>query len=166
MTLNELIERSRLCQPPPREPGTFFLHTGQVHVASEPTRITTILGSCVAICIWDPLMGAGGMNHYLLPSNPAATERTTRFADTATAALLDGLLAAGVSLTRLRAKTFGGASVLAFTGGALPERNIQAAREQHARWDTPIVGEDVGGSHGRKIVFQTDTGVTTVKVIQ
>lgn len=166
MTLHELIERSGLCQPAAREAGTFFLHTGHIHVASEPTRITTILGSCVAICIWDPLNGAGGMNHYLLPSNPAATERTARFADTATAALLEGLLAAGVSLTRLRAKIFGGASVLAFTSGALAEKNIRAAREQLARWDIPIVGEDVGGSHGRKIVFQTDTGATTVKVLR
>lgn len=166
MTLHELIERSGLSRRAPREAATFFLHTGQIHVASEPTRITTILGSCVAICIWDPLTGVGGMNHYLLPANPAAAERTARFADTATAELLAALLAAGASLTRVRAKIFGGASVLAFTCGALPEKNIHAAREQLARWDIPIVGEDVGGFHGRKIVFQTDTGDTTVKVIR
>ena len=166
MRLHELIERSGLSRPVRREPETFFLHTGQIHVASEPTRITTILGSCVAICVWDPLTGAGGMNHYLLPSSPSAAGRTTRFADTATAALLEALLAAGVSLTRLRAKIFGGASVLAFTGHALPEKNIQAAREQLGRWDIPIVAEDVGGKHGRKDVFQTDTGDTTVKVIR
>ena len=164
MTLNELIERSGLAQQPDCGTGTFYLHAGQIHVAQEPTRITTILGSCVAICLWDPLLGTGGMNHYLLPSNPRFGERAARFADTATAALLEALLAAGVSLTRLRAKIFGGASVLAFTGQALAERNVHAAREQLARWDIPIVGDDVGGSHGRKIVFRTDTGEATVKV--
>lgn len=166
MTLNELIESSGLAQPASREAGTFYLHTGHIHVASTPTRITTILGSCVAICLWDPRMGVGGMNHYLLPSGPKATGRAARFADTATPALLEELLAAGVSLPRLRAKIFGGASVLAFTGGGLGEQNIRAAREQLDRWDIPIVAEDAGGVHGRKIVFRTDTGDSTVKVLR
>ena len=166
MTLNELIERSGLAHPAGADGGAFYLHAGQIHVAPDRTRITTVLGSCVAICLWDPLLGIGGMNHYLLPSNSTLGERAPRFADTATIALLDGLLAAGVSLQRLKAKIFGGASVLAFTGRALGQKNVQAAREQLARWDIPIVAEDVGGTHGRKIVFQTDTGETTVKVIQ
>ncbi|HEV8436105.1 MAG TPA: chemotaxis protein CheD [Thermoanaerobaculia bacterium] len=166
MTLNELIGRSGLVQPAGADAGTFYLHAGQVHVATEPTRITTVLGSCVAICLWDPLLGIGGMNHYLLPSNSKLGERAPRFADTATIALLEALLAAGVSLPRLKAKIFGGASVLAFTGGALAEKNVQAAREQLARWDIPIVAADVGGIHGRKIIFQTDTGETTVKVLR
>ncbi len=147
MTLNEL-----------------YLHAGQIHVTSEPTRITTILGSCVAICLWDPLLGVGGMNHYLLPSNPNG-QRAARFADSATVALLEALLAAGVSLPRLRAKIYGGASVLAIKGSVLADNNIQAARQQLARWDIPIVAEEVGGKHGRKIVFQTDTGAANVKVI-
>jgi len=166
MTLNELIGSSGLAQPASSEAGTFYLHAGQVHVATEPTRITTILGSCVAICLWDPLLGIGGMNHYLLPSNAKLGERAPRFADTATIALLESLLAAGASLPRLKAKIFGGASVLAFPGRGLGEKNIQAAREQLARWDIPIVSSDVGGIHGRKIVFQTDAGETTVKVLR
>jgi len=164
MTLNELIERSGLAQPPAGDAGTFYLHAGHIHVASEPTQITTVLGSCVAICLWDPLLRIGGMNHYLLPSNLTG-DRVERFADTATAVLMERLLATGVSLSRLRAKVFGGASVLAFTSGALAERNVLAAREQLGRWDIPIVAEDVGGSYGRKIVFRTDTGAATVKVL-
>ena len=142
-----------------------YLHAGQYMVAPQPTQITTVLGSCVAICLWDPFLRIGGMNHYMLPINPAATERTMRFADCATEALIAGLMAAGATESRLEAKVFGGASVLGITGGVLGDKNIQAARQQLGDRSIPIVAEDVGGSRGRKLIFRTDTGLSLVKVV-
>jgi len=61
-----------------------FLHAGQISVATEPTEITTILGSCVAICLWDPGSGVGGMNHYMLPNDIGSNYVTARYASFAT----------------------------------------------------------------------------------
>lgn len=142
-----------------------YLHAGQLIVATEPTQITTVLGSCVAICLWDPETRIGGMNHYMLPMNPAVADRAARFADTATTALFDSLLKAGAALSRMEAKVFGGASVLGIAGSVLGDKNIRAARQQLAERRVPIVAEDVGGTQGRKLVFRTDTGFSTVKVV-
>src|SRR5579859_1268958 len=115
MSINELLASSGLAyrddQVSSTSDGTraVYLHAGQLVVATEPTQITTVLGSCVAICLWDPALRIGGMNHYMLPINPAASEGTARFADSATCALVEGLMAAGASSGRLEAKIFGGA---------------------------------------------------------
>lgn len=171
MRLNELIAQSGLAV---RDDSIFhagdgtrslYLHAGQLIAAIEPTQITTVLGSCVAICVWDPKLRIGGMNHYMLPMNPAANDRAERFADTATAALFSRLIALGVSASRLEAKVFGGASVLGIAGSVLGQRNVLAARQQLAERSVPIVAEDVGGNKGRKLVFRTDTGFSTVKIV-
>ncbi|HSP32993.1 MAG TPA: chemotaxis protein CheD, partial [Thermoanaerobaculia bacterium] len=112
------------------------------------------------------LLGIGGMNHYMLPINFAVGGQRARFADTATAALIEKLLDIGASVGRLKAKVFGGASVLALAGSVLGERNVQAARLQLAERRIPIIVEDVGGTAGRKLTFRTDTGAALVRVVQ
>ena len=141
------------------------LHAGRLLFTGAPTQITTILGSSVAICLWDEAAGVGGMNHYILPGNQAKTGPVERFADTATKALVDGLLSLGAEAARLRARVFGGASVLGHAVGALGENNVLAAQWQLASHHIPIVSKDVGGLKGRKIVFRTDTGSCTVKTV-
>jgi chemotaxis protein CheD len=171
MSLNDLIRSSGLAvrddnvSRTPDGTRVVYLHAGQLLVAPEPTQITTVLGSCVAICLWDSRLGIGGMNHFMLPMNPAAHERQERFADSATAALVDGLVSAGARLSRLEAKVFGGASVLGFGGSALGEKNIRAAQIELASRRIPIVAADVGGNHGRKVMFRTNNGFSTVKIV-
>ena len=75
----------------------------------------TILGSCVAACIYDPVAGIGGMNHYLLPHARASDGRNTRYGDDALPRLLEQLCRAGALQHRLRAKLYGGARTLART---------------------------------------------------
>jgi chemotaxis protein CheD len=131
------------------------MHAGQLIVTAEPLQITTILGSCVAVCVWDPETRVGGMNHFMRPYDAGPKAASPRYAKYATATLLVDVAAAGANLARLQAKIFGGACILdAFRGAGrdLGAQNIAAAREMLAG----------GGVSGRKLVFHTDTGATIV----
>lgn len=149
----------------PAEGRRLFLHAGHIVVAREPTEITTILGSCVAMCLWDPVAGVGGMNHYMLPHDVGANYATPRHAKYATHSLIVQLVQAGAAPHRLRAKVYGGACIL--TSGFeskndLGAANVRVARELLAAERIPIEHEETGGMHGRKLFYQSATGVTTV----
>ncbi len=143
-----------------------YLHAGQLFAASDPCEITTILGSCVAVCLFDPSRRLGGANHYLLPIRPGAAHASPRFGNVAIAELLERLVGLGSRKRDLGAKVFGGATL---TGGAravaggLGAKNVELARDVLAREGLPIIAEDVGGERGRKIVLRTDDGIVWVK---
>ena len=138
-----------------------YLQPGQLYAAAQPSAVTTVLGSCVAICLWDPLTSVGGMNHYLLPFFAGAGNGSPRFGNVAMAQLLDRLQALGASRSRLQAKVFGGACVLeAFQAreGHLGEKNAGVAFKLLDELGIPVVSRDVGGRSGRKLIFHTDLG--------
>ena len=138
-----------------------YLQPGQLYASAQPSAVTTILGSCVAICLWDPLTSIGGMNHYLLPFFAGAGKGSPRFGNVAVTQLLDRLSALGASRNRLQAKVFGGACVLeAFQAreGHLGEKNAGVAFRLLDDLGIPVVSRDVGGRSGRKLIFHTDLG--------
>ncbi len=139
------------------------LHAGQVYASAEPSSVSTILGSCVAVCLYDPLARVGGMNHFLLP-HPTARERSARFGSVAMAQLVEQVVAAGASQASLEAKVFGGASVLrAFRGRNLGSENVELALRALEAGRVRLVDHDVGGLRGRKLVFHTDLGAAWVR---
>ena len=145
-----------------------YLHAGQLAAFREPRAISTVLGSCVAVCLWDGERGVGGMNHYLLPHRAGAGESSPRFGNVAMGGLLDEVVRLGGRFSHLRAKVFGGASVLgAPVPGVEPlgEQNVRLARSLLASAGIPIAAEDTGGSRGRRLIFQTDDGLALVKLI-
>ena len=156
---------------PAREAGSVhavYLHSGKLVIAAQPTQITTILGSCVAVCVWDPVTRVGGMNHFMLSIDAGAQTATPRYAKYATATLLVDVTLEGANLARLEAKIFGGACMMAAfrgTGQDLGTQNVEAARRILASAGVPIVAEDVGGEHGRKLIFNTGNGVALVKKV-
>ena len=102
--------------PPSNSPGDggrqqVYLHAGDLVIANRPTAIVTILGSCVAVCLWDATARVGGVNHYLLPFH-VEREKSPRFGSIAIPRLLEEVVAAGADPNRLQAKVFGGASVI------------------------------------------------------
>jgi len=138
-----------------------YLQPGQLYASAQPSAVTTVLGSCVAICLWDSLTSVGGMNHYLLPFFAGAGKGTPRFGNVAVAQLLDRLVALGAARGRLQAKVFGGACVLeAFQAreGHLGEKNVGVAFKLLEDLGIPVVSRDVGGRSGRKLIFHTDLG--------
>jgi chemotaxis protein CheD len=148
-----------------REPllPMLYLQPGQISVASG-AHILTIVGSCVAVCLYDATAGIGGMNHYLLPSGTSDTD-SPRFGDVALPRLVTQVLAAGAQRAALAAKVFGGARILAGTPGPrdLGRENVELAFHFLAEEDIPVIAEDTGGTWGRKIVMQTADGVVWLK---
>ena len=147
---------------------TVYLHPGQLVVATHPMQVTTILGSCVAVCLWDPSLGIGGANHYLLPTGLKSASNSLRYGNVAIEELLDRVARAGAQASRLRAKLFGGACVLdAMRNGTmhLGQRNVEIAQQTLAAAGIPVVDEDVGGSRGRKLVYQPHEGSAMVKLL-
>lgn len=149
--------------PPGRR--ALYLHPGALAVAAEPSAVTTILGSCVSVCLFDPVLRVGGANHYLLPDHGAAAP-STRFAGEALRELLARVLALGADRRRLQAKVFGGACVVeAFrrSAGHLGTRNVEAALRFLETERIPVMAEDTGGERGRKLLFHTDDGTVLVR---
>jgi chemotaxis protein CheD len=143
-----------------------YLAPGRLHASAEPDQVTTILGSCVAVCVWDPDLRVGGVNHFLLPEG---VPPSPRFGDSAVRMLVEKVLELGGRRSRLRAKIFGGACVLeAFRHDSHPlgARNVEVARERLRAEQIPVVGEDVGGDLGRKLVFDVQTGSAWVRAIE
>lgn len=144
-----------------------YLQAGQVFASAEPTSVVTILGSCVAVCLFDPVVGVGGMNHYLLPL-AVERERSARFGNVALALLLQEVLDRGARKGSLRAKVFGGAGILdgfQRNGRHLGHENVDLALRGMEAEGIPVVERDVGGRRGRKVVFQVDDGSAWVRTL-
>ena len=145
-----------------------YLQPGQLHVADSPTVITTILASCVAVCLFDARRRIGGMNHFLLPKALGIDTAPARFGASATQLLLEQMLARGCRMRDLQAKLFGGATVLGAVPGTrdripLGDSNVRCAFELLDQAHIPVVASDVGGTRGRKIIFHTDDGSAFMK---
>ncbi len=143
-----------------------YLNAGQLAVAQHPTAIVTVLGSCVAVCLWDPGSRVGGVNHFLLPHH-VERERSPRFGNVAVPRLVEEVVRAGASRAGLVAKVFGGASVLAPLASArrLGEENAALALHLLDEARIPVLDRDVGGERGRKLVFVSDEGTAWVKLL-
>ena len=144
-------------------PVGVYLHPGQIYTAPHAAMVSTILGSCVAVCLWDPLARVGGMNHFLLPSG-----KGPRYGSGALTDLLHQMTRHGALVSHMVAKVFGGASVIAgFTGSrqAIGTQNVEAALRFLFAHSIPVRGEQTGGQRGRKLLFHTGTGQAYVKDI-
>lgn len=154
---------------PVSERMTVFLQPGQLVVGRKPTTITTILASCIAVCLFDRVRRIGGMNHYLLPHALSDDAAPARFGASATQMLIDKLVALGSIPRDLQAKVFGGAAVLselvARERMPLGEANARCAFDMLAQANIPIVASDIGGTRGRKIIFRTDDGSALMKFL-
>ena len=145
----------------PEDVGKKYVLPGRLFVTAEPYAVTTILGSCVAVCLWDPTLRAGGINHFLLPHWAGPRQSSARFGNLAMEQLIEQTLALGSRQRDLRAKVFGGARVLDHPDGDshhLGARNVEVARQILAQEGIPVVAEDVGGKGGRKVIFHTLDG--------
>ena len=152
-------------EPPPAG-RTVFAHTGEVAVSKESVLYSTVLGSCVSVCLWDPTSGIGGINHFLLPDQVTNGISTPRFGNVAVRTLLSKLEALGAETRRLQAKVFGGGNVLGkgtSAVDALGPRNAELARVLLGLAGIPIVAEDVGGGYGRKLIFRSSDGAAWVR---
>lgn len=147
--------------------ASHFLYPGMLIAVNEPGTITTILGSCVSVCLWDPVQRVGGMNHYLLPYWNGEGLQTPKYGNVAITTLIERMIAIGSRRENLQAKVFGGASMLdnscAFLN--IGERNVMLAETALSESRITVASRNVGGNQGRKIMFMTDSGDVFMKKI-
>ncbi len=146
-----------------------FLLPGQWAVPHEPSELTTILGPCVAVCLFDRARGVGGMNHFLLASGGAAGRERSRYGDTSCEDLVQCFFASGSRPGDLEARIVGGANVGRASGRegeSLGERNAEMARGVMRRHAIAVGFEDTGGANARRLRFRTGAGILEVKTIE
>ena len=155
---------------PAPAPGRYFDGALQVEalkllpadyaVSDEPIALVTLLGSCVAACVWDPLVRIGGMNHFMLPDGDGTC---ARYGANAMELLINDLLKRGARRARLQAKAFGGGNVLRGFADPVGTRNARFIVEYLAAERIPLLAQDLGDIHPRKIAFFPQTGRALVR---
>ncbi len=148
----------------PAAPVEGFLPPAAVHCTAVPSRVTTILGSCVAVCLWDRVRRMGGINHYVLPHRRDDSP-SLRFGDVAIARLLEEMRQLGCNPGSLRAKVFGGAAVLPYASGGDPvgDQNVRVALDRLHAHGIPVIARQTGGRSGLLIRMFTESGEVLVR---
>lgn len=139
---------------------------GEFHISDDPeTLMSTVLGSCVAVCLHDPVCNIGGMNHFLLPfGKEEGTNRPVRYGLFAMEMLINALLKAGAKKSRLQAKLFGGAKISADLRD-IGQTNAAFAREYLASEGIQCLGESLGGQNARRVMFRPTTGQARMLIV-
>lgn len=152
------------------------LEPRECFITREPTLISTVLGSCVAVTVYHPATRIGGMSHAFLPSQadyPKEQDAGCKFVDTSIEHLLNQMALMGAPLQQLEVKLFGGGEVTGVHSGLATEprpfsysvgaRNVEVARRVLIEHGINLRTQDVGGHRGRKLLFLTLTGGAWVK---
>lgn len=142
-----------------------YLEPGEFHFGESHVRISTLLGSCVAITLWHPRYHVGGMCHFLLPSRArgASDPLNGKYADEALEMFLHETAQCGTRISDYEIKLFGGGSVLEALerfakADNIAQQNIQAARRLMAQHKLAVKAESLGGVGYRKIIFELWSG--------
>jgi chemotaxis protein CheD len=140
---------------------------GEYYVTNRDMLIVTVLGSCVAACIRDPLLNVSGMNHFMLPEGPldgGVASASARYGSFAMELLINQLLKLGARRNALEAKVFGGGNVLrALSAGNVAERNAAFVISYLETEKIPVVARDLGGTQPRKVCQFVKDGRVRVK---
>lgn len=149
------------------------IHPGEFYATQDDTIISTVLGSCVAVGLFDSATGIGGLNHFMLPyattREDLVASPNARYGMYAMELLINNLMKLGLRKARMAAKVFGGGSVLGTAVGGdaarLSRSNIDFAFEYLAKESIPVLASDVGGRRPRKIFFFARSGRVLLKRI-
>ena len=139
---------------------------------SPNVLVTYALGSCVGICLYDPIVKVAGLSHIMLPDSKqiaSAANQTMKFADTAIEILVKKMEMLGVRKIRMRAKIAGGAQMFSGINNSslanIGERNVKAVKQELNRLRIPIIAEDTGKNYGRTLFFDAETGIMHIKSV-
>jgi len=143
----------------------YFLKPGFIYVSTKPTMISTVVGSCIAVCMFDRKQKIGGMNHFQFPAIRSAKHATARYGNVALPTLINLMINEGSKNEHLEAQIFGGAYNPEIGEKNIGQENIRIAKTILAKKGVHLASEDVGGEKGRKIIFNTNTNeLAVVKV--
>jgi chemotaxis protein CheD len=161
---NRYYDRYFDCEAVKIAPGEYFATT-------QNTLIVTVLGSCVSVCLRDPVLGIAGMNHFLLPQENypqgGGISESARYGVYAMEVLINHLLKLGANKNRLEAKVFGGGNVLeGFLTVNVGERNAEFVQDYLRMEHIPIIASDLLDVYPRKVYFFPETGRVLVRKIK
>jgi chemotaxis protein CheD len=150
---------------PDHEVVTLF--PGEYFIAHKPVVLSTLLGSCVAVCMRDPYVGVGGMNHFMLPEpgrsgSSSAWSVKTRYGSYAMETLINGIMKHGGQRNRLEVKVFGGAKLYEGAGD-IGATNVRWVLEYLDLEGLRPIASDLGKKYPRTIYYYTDTGRLLMK---
>lgn len=145
-----------------------LIEPGYIYLPSVPTNLYAVLGTCVAVCLWDKKLKMGGMSHFLYPYTSSKDKATSKYGNVATLRLIQMMEQAGAKKNSLLAQIIGGAHPPFRTSHRdIGKENVEIARKILNNKGIKIVSEDVGGCMGRKIIFNSYTGhLMVLKVYQ
>ena len=148
---------------------------GGYHVSTENVVISTLLGSCISVCLYDPVNNIIGMNHFMLSNHryaknmPVCITEAGRYGIHSMELLINGMMKLGAKRDNLRAKAFGGGSMWEYKGDnffCVGNVNIRFIKEFLKNDEIPLVTSDLGGDYGRVIHFSFGDFAVYVKKIQ
>ncbi|MEM6524523.1 MAG: chemotaxis protein CheD [Bacteroidota bacterium] len=143
-----------------------FLLPSTLFASKTPYDVTTVLGSCVAVCLYDQKLQYGGINHFMLPVWKDEGLATPKYGNIAIPRLVDKMTDMGSDREDLVAKIFGGAnSLMENNVYQVGKRNIQIALEFIAKYNIPLLKSDIGGRKGRKIMMNTASNKIFLKYV-
>ncbi|MBI1829081.1 MAG: chemotaxis protein CheD [Thaumarchaeota archaeon] len=143
---------------------------GEIAISNNDTMFVTFVGSCVALCLFDPSTKMGGMAHIMLPESNKNFQNAVqigKYADKAIEALLKNMTTKGANKKRIKAKMTGGAQIFSSESGDglfnIGTRNIDMVKTLLEKNKIPLIAEEVGMNYGRWVKFHTKTGELIVK---
>ena len=144
-----------------------FVLPGEIAITKEPAVISTLLGSCVAVCLYNRRLKFGGMNHYMLPTGNNK-EMLGKYGDYSTRRLLDSMLKVDAAKQNLEASVYGGGAVVGHlnSGFDIGRRNIEIGLSILSEYGIPIKERKTGGDSGVKIFFDNNTGDIQLRLIE
>lgn len=138
---------------------------GEFAVSREPDVIlSTVLGSCVAVCLFDPQRHIGGMNHYLLPGTRGGSGDSVRFGVNAMELLINEMQKNGADRGSIQAKLFGGANINQ-SGKDIGAANVAFGKEFLANEGIACLSESTGGTQARRLHFEPVTGAARQMIV-
>jgi chemotaxis protein CheD len=146
---------------------------GEFYVSSQGEMISTVLGSCVSACIRDPIMGVGGMNHFMLPATKenlmeiSKLNDAARYGNFAMEEMINVILKAGGKKENLEVKLFGGGKVLAGMNTLdIGSKNISFVRGYVTLENLNVISSDLGDVYPRKVLYFSETGKVKMKKLK
>ena len=133
----------------------YLLMPGYIYLSRDPVVISAVIGSGVAVSLWDRRAEFGGMLHYLYPAPEKAQKATAAYGNAAIGCLARMFVEEGSKSKDIQAQIFGGATNSTIECTRIAQGNVEAARKMLKKLGLKIISEDVGGGMGRKLVYNT-----------
>ncbi len=143
---------------------------GEYYATNNNMMIVTVLGSCISVCLRDPVTRIAGMNHFLLPANNDElnfNSHCARYGVYAMEILINHLMKLGAMRHRLEAKVFGGGNVLhSLKTNSVGKQNVTFVLEYLKTEQIHIVAKDLLGDYPRKLYFFPLTGEVKLRKLR